>query len=229
MPVTKNTSIPITALSLQLLAPNYYILAFERPPQFEYTAGDWIDLEFFPAVRGGKTYSLSSSPTEPQLSITFRAGLSQLKQRLATMQPGDSATIVQYGNDYDFQLQPARASTLIAGGVGIAPFRSMLKNLSDIHGRADVQLLYLNTTNDFLFQKEINTWQQKQPNLRVEYIATKELSRKKREKQMTSLLTDTNRQFYIAGSPGMVASTQVLLAKLGVAERDIKTDIFGGY
>ncbi|RYF27236.1 MAG: FAD-dependent oxidoreductase [Chloroflexi bacterium] len=229
MPVTKNVSITAVVASRQLIAPNYHTVYLERPAQFNYAAGDWIDLEFSPAVQGGRTYSLSSSPTEPQLAITFRAGMSQLKQRLASLQSGDGATIVQYGNDYGFQLKPTKASTLIAGGVGIAPFRSMLKNLVDTNGRADVQLLYLNSNDDFLFRHEIETWQQQLSNLRVEYIVTKDLSRKKREKHIASLLNDTNRQFYIAGPPGMVANTQTLLSSIKIAERDIKTDIFGGY
>lgn len=229
MPVVKNVSIPIAVSERLVVAPNYYTLYFDRPAGFNYQSGDWIDLEFSPTVQGGRTYSLSSSPTEPRLSITFRAGMSQLKRRLEAMQPGDTATIVQYGNDYGFQLKPARASTLIAGGVGIAPFRSMLKDMIDTNSKADVQLLYLNTSDDFLFQQEIESWRSMQPRLRVEYIVTKDLSRKKREKLMTSLLTDKNRQQYIAGPPGMVENTQSLLLKLGVASRDIKTDVFGGY
>lgn len=229
MPVVKNVSIPITVSERVVVTPNYYTLYFDRPVGFNYQSGDWIDLEFSPTVQGGRTYSLSSSPTEPRLSITFRAGMSQLKRRLEAMQPGDTATIVQYGNDYGFQLKPARASTLFAGGVGIAPFRSMLKNMIDTSSKADVQLLYLNTSDDFLFQQEIELWRSMQPRLRVEYIVTKDLSRKKREKLMTSLLTDKNRQQYIAGPPGMVENTQSLLLKLGVVSRDIKTDVFGGY
>lgn len=229
MPVTKNTTINIAVKSLVRIAPQYHTLTFERPPQFDYQSGDWIDLAFSPAVTGGRTYSLSSSPTEPDLSITFREGLSPLKRRLGQAIPGDSATIVQYGNDYGFQLRSTKASTLIAGGVGIAPFRSMLKEMADTRGKNDVHLLYLNTTDSFLFATELEQWKALVPNLKIDYIVTKDLSRKKREKILRELINNIHRQFYIAGPPGMVTSSQLLLDSIGVSPRDIKTDVFGGY
>lgn len=228
--VHHNQQIKIVVKSLAQVAPQYLTLTFERPREFTYQAGDWIDIEFDGGeLRGGKTYSLSSSPTEADMTITFKEGLSPLKKALASVRVGDTLTIVQYGNDYGFQLNETKASTLIAGGVGIAPFRSMIKEMVDQGYKNNVELIYLNQTDSFLFHDELLVWKQQLPSLTVHYIVTKDLRRKQREKTMRALITDTNRRYYIAGPPGMVMSTTACITEIGVQERNIKIDSFGGY
>lgn len=228
--VHKDQHIVITVTSIRPDTPGYWSVVFERPAGFVFEAGDWIDLEFpVGKLKGGYTYSIASSPTEPHMMITFREGLSPFKKALRAVRSGDTLCIKQYGNDYGFQLQNNRSSVLIAGGVGVAPFRSMLKEMYDTKTRNDVGLIYLNQNENFLFQEELDTWRKKLPNISIDYIATKELSRKKREKHLRTLIANTEQHFYIAGPPGMVDSTQKFLADLGVKDRNVKTDIFGGY
>lgn len=228
--VHKNLHIDLVVKSLISETPDYWSIFFHRPVNFHYEAGDWIDIEF-PGVEsgGGKTYSLSSSPTDPDLRITFREGVSPLKKALRGTKPGDKLVITQYGNDYGFQLRANKSSVLIAGGVGIAPFRSMLKEMFDQNSKNSVQLIYLNQTEEFLFKEQLEEWKNSLPNLKIDYVATQELNRKKREKLLISLIGNPSQQFYIAGPPGMVESTTRLIASLGVQDRDVKTDIFGGY
>ena len=48
-------------------------VVFDRPIGFAFEAGDWMDVDFADtSYPGGKTYSLSSSPTENELVISFR-------------------------------------------------------------------------------------------------------------------------------------------------------------
>ena len=82
--------------------PQHLSVVFDRPRGFDYEAGDWIDLAFDDDLRGGRTYSLSSSPTEPDLMITFKEGQSEIKKALAGAAPGDRMRITAYGNDYEF-------------------------------------------------------------------------------------------------------------------------------
>lgn len=228
--VHKDQNIELVVKDLKQETPYYWSLIFHRPHGFQFEAGDWIDIEFpGQELAGGKTYSLSASPTEADMMVTFREGLSPLKRTIVGSKSGDKLRITQYGNDYGFQLRQNKSSTLIAGGVGIAPFRSMLKEMLEQGGKNTVRLIYLNQNEHFLFKEELDTWARTLPNLTIHYVVTKELSRKKREKLITSLITDTNQQFYISGPPGMVTSNVSLLGALGVTTRNIKTDVFGGY
>lgn len=132
MPVTKKVHIGLTVLRSQQIGDNGMSIYFERPIGFDFEAGDWIDIDFADtSLNGGKVYSLSSSPTDSELAISFRIGISPFKRQLQTVKPGDKLYISQYGNDYGFQLNDKRSSVLIAGGIGIAPFRSMVKELYD--------------------------------------------------------------------------------------------------
>lgn len=228
--VHKDVNIELVVKTLKIETPGHLSLAFEHPRNFTYEAGDWIDIEFRDAVyRGGKTYSLASSPTEPDLFITFREGISPLKKALAAAKPGDALRIVQYGNDYGFHLRDNRSSVLIAGGIGIAPFRSMLKGMADQHDKHSVRLIYMHKSDDFIFHKELEEWQSQLANLQIDYVVTENMKRKDREKLLRQISGDQAQQYYIAGPEGMVASTRMHLLSNGIDKRHIKVDSFGGY
>ena len=228
--VYKNVTIHLVVLRTEQLDPTTLSVYFTRPAGFDYEAGDWIDVNFYDETpSGGITYSLSSSPTEPELAITFRTGISAFKRRLQTLQPGDTMYISQYGNDYGFHLKSNRMSVLIAGGIGIAPFRSMLKDLADTGAKNDVQLIYLNKGPVYTFASEIKSWTDELPNLSVALIDTSELNRKKREKLLLGAIKKDAHHYFIAGPEGMVESTEHLLIDSGVGVKDIRIDSFGGY
>lgn len=228
--IYKNTQIRLTVQQAVQVDATCMTVFFNRPIGFTYEPGDWIDLNFYDGnPKGGITYSLSSSPTEDNLAITFKNGLSPFKKRLQSLQPSNEMYISQYGNDYDFHLKENRSSVLIAGGIGIAPFRSMLKEMSDTDSRNDVQLLYINKGTSFTFANEIDGWSKRLTNIEVVYIDTNELSRKKREKLLTSMI-NTATYYFIAGPEGMVESTEHLLVDaLGISPKYIRIDSFGGY
>lgn len=203
---------------------------FKRPINFIYKAGDWVDIEFAGmSLTGGNTYSLSSAPTERELAISFRGGISPFKQKLQTVEPGDKIFVSRFGNSYDFHLKDKKSSVLIAGGIGIAPFRSMLKELYDMGGMYNVQLIYLNKNDNFLFRNELEKWDLKLPNLTVAYVVTEELNRKSREKLILSIIKNTAHNYYIAGPEAMVENTEHLLLESGVNIKDIRIDSFGSY
>lgn len=228
--VHKNVRIELAVKVLRQDNSECTTVVFEQPIDFNYEAGDWIDIDFADtSYRGGKTYSLSSSPTEGELAISFRAGISPFKKKLQTVKPGDTMYIRQYGNDYGFHLKDNRSSVLVAGGIGIAPFRSMLKEMFDMRIKSKVQLIYLNKNNNFLFKTELDKWKHTLPNISIEYIETKDLNRKVREKLVLSLIKDTTYNFYIAGPEAMVENTEHLLLDNGVNIKNIRIDSFGTY
>ena len=230
MAVTKNQHIELTVTRTRQEQPLYWSVYFKRPENFIFEAGDWIDIGFEGrTLKGGITYSISSSPLESDLRITFREGISEFKRALQSVKPGDRLFISQYGNDYGFQLKENRSSVLIAGGVGIAPFRSMLQEMHENRDKNDVLLIYLNQSDQFLFKTELETWSGSLPNLTISYIVTKDINRKKREKLILSLIKNQNQNFYISGPTGMVESNEHLLIDSGVQVRNIRIDSFGGY
>jgi len=230
MAVTKNQSISLRVIKREAEINGHWSVYFSRPANFVFETGDWIDLGFdAKQLDGGITYSISSSPTESDIRITFKHGVSEFKKALQSLDPGSQLVISQFGNSYKFVLNKNQSSVLIAGGVGIAPFRSMIKEMYDNKDTNEVSLLYVNQSEDLLFKDELDIWSRALPNLRIEYICTKDLNRKKREKLIRSLIRRVDQNFYISGPPGMVDSNEHLLIDMGVKVENIRIDIFGGY
>jgi ferredoxin-NADP reductase len=228
--VTRDQHIELTVNRIETDLPGYLSIYFKRPIHFTFDAGDWIDIQFQgQELKGGVTYSISSSPTEDDIRISFREGISEFKRALQAVKKNDRLFITQYGNDYGFQLKKNRSSVLVAGGIGIAPFRSMLKEMYDNGDKNEVTLIYLNQNENFLFKNELDHWSESLPNLSISYISTKEINRKKREKLILSLIKNRDQNFYISGPPGMVESNEHLLIDNGVQIRNIRIDSFGGY
>ena len=221
--------IELTVKEVRAETPQHVSVVYERPRGFDYEPGDWVDLDFGTEFKGGKTYSLSSSPTEPDLMVTFKEGLSQVKIALAGSAPGDNIRITAYGNDYEFHLNEHRNSVLIAGGVGVAPFRSMLKEMVDRQSLGQVEMVYLNQSDDFLFKDEFDTWQRQLANAHIDYVMTKGLKRKDREKLLRDVISVDAHHYFIAGPEGMIESTEALLDTMSVNHDDIRIDSFGGY
>lgn len=228
--IMTNQHIELIAKRLEIDQENYLSVYFNRPANFVFEAGDWIDIQFQDRkLNGGITYSISSSPTESDIRVSFRQGISEFKKALQFVEPNDHLFISQYGNDYGFQLKKNQSSVLIAGGVGIAPFRSTLKEMYDNGDTNDITLIYLNQNDTFLFKDELDKWAKQLPNISIEYISTKEINRKKREKLILSLIKNVNQNFYISGPPGMVETNEHLLLDSGVPVKNIRIDSFGGY
>lgn len=228
--VHRNQDIKLVVVRTLALDDEIMLVYFVRPAGFEYEAGDWMDINFRAGnPKGGITYSFSSSPTESELAITFKVGISPFKKALQSLQPNDVLFISQYGNDYNFYLKENRSSVLIAGGIGIAPFRSMLKNMADNQTKGEVQLLYINKGQNYVFAKEIDSWKKSMSNLIVDYIDTSGLNRKKRQELLLGTIDMTAHHYFIAGPEDMVESTEHLLIDRGVAIRDIRIDSFSGY
>lgn len=208
-------------------------LVFEKPRGLTFEAGDWLDIRFpVPEFSVGKTYSFASAPTEPDLMIAFKKGVSPFKKALANVQPGETMLITQYGSN-GFLLDRRHQAVFIAGGIGIAPFRSMIKELVDSHRQLDMTLLFSNHCNAFPFRAELEAWQRMYPSFKTAFIATNEEGRLTRKRLQEYLerngIDRLTPQYYLAGSPQMVQSCEHHLRDLGIEKNRVKTDSFEGY
>ena len=225
----ENVDIPILVKAVRQETPGHLSLVFARPRGFEYEPGDWIDLGFDRELSGGRTYSFSSGPTEPDLVITFKEGQSGVKRTLQSASTGDLFRITAYGNDYEFSLRPHRNSVLIAAGVGVAPFRSMIATMADRSSADAAHLIYLNRTADFLFREEFDSWQRQLPAVTIDFVVTQGLKSKERRRLLAGCVDNSAHYYYIAGPPAMIESTEVVLMDAGVDHGDIRIDSFDGY
>ncbi len=219
-------------------ASNVLSLIFEKPIGFQFYPAQFIDVSVdLPAGRQGiknpdnsRIYSLSSSPTEDFLMITFKKGISDHKKKLQTLKPGDKVSITHPNGTYT--LDESSPAVMLAGGVGIAPHRSMIKFAVDQKLNIPITLFYSNSTDDFLFKKELEEWKKLYPKLVIHYIIpikTGRIDEFTLKESAEFLLKNRECIYYLAGSPNFVASMNQTLLHIGQDSTNIRLDSFDGY
>lgn len=224
-------NIPLTVKELRSEAADCLSIVYERPRGFIYESGMWMDVRFLSEELSiGRTFSFSSSPTEPDLMITFKRGISPFKKSMETVEPEDVMLITQYGSN-GFTLDRKSKSVFIAGGVGIAPLRSIIKEGIDRHDELNIKLICVNRTDDFPFRRELEQWQQIDGSLNVRYVVSGKEGRLT-EAKLRRYLDGSDiaeAKYYVAGPPGMVSNYESMLWSLQVEGDNILTDSFRGY
>ena len=211
---------------------------FPRPAALEYKAGQF----FFITLKADgrelkKHFSFSSSPTEKaHIEFTKKLSDSDFSTALKALKPGDWARIDAPYGKFTFEGEHEKIG-LLAGGIGITPFKSICQYCTDMHLDTKVTLLYGNRTeNDIAFRKELETLQQQNRNLKVVLILNEADSN---WKGATGLITANmikkeipdykETTFYTCGPPKMVEIMKKLVTQMGLPEVQLKREYFTGY
>lgn len=192
--------------------------------------------------RGNRRYfTLASSPTEDtlRLGVKFYPGGSSFKDAMKRM---DNRTFVSAGSlSGDFTLPDDTSEKLafIAGGIGITPYRSMVKYLLDMNEPRDVTLLYSERKPESVAYRDVFDTAVRELGMKVVYTLTERGSVPASWTGQRGFVTADmisqqipdymERTFYVSGPHAMVTGTRDNLRKLGVARHRIKTDFFPGY
>jgi ferredoxin-NADP reductase len=212
-------------------AEGIYSYIFALPPKFKFKAGqymEWTVAQNKPDSRGNRRYlTIASSPTEPGVMFTVKeppAKKSAFKQKLNQLKPGEVILASDLSGSFILPGKADKKLAFLAGGVGITPFRSMIKYLIDSDQKRDIALLYSAATPD-----EISFQNLFKAAARLDIKAiynTGSLD----EAKIRTLLPDYNqRTFYVSGPYGFVQAMHQNLIKLGVSNSKIITDYFPGY
>ncbi len=182
-------------------------------------------------LRGNRRYfTVASSPTESEVHLgsKFYEKPSTFKQDLLALNIGDKIFAGQLAGDFVLPDDQNKKLVFIAGGIGITPFRSMIKYLIDKNEKRDIVLFYSVKTEDEIAYKEVID-QANSVGVKVVYIITDKVGFLDAEKIKNNVTDLNDRTFYISGPRGMVVAFEKLLKDLGVSRTMIKTDFFPGY
>lgn len=211
-------------------AEGIYSYVFSAPKNFHFRAGQYMQWTLSAPrsdSRGNRRYlTISSSPTEPELafSVKLPPKPSTFKQHLESLKPGDNIFASYLAGSFILPDDPSKKLALVAGGVGITPFRSMIKSLVDSREQRDIAVLYsANKPEELAFQDLL---------AQAKAVGLKNLSAAGLIDKATILkcLPDyKERTFYVSGPYLFVQSIKKTLNELGVAPAQVKTDYFPGY
>jgi len=210
-----------------------------------YTAGQFITI-YFPETKTpeGKSYTFSSAPHEDTCNITIK-NVGEFSGHLCSLKIGDTINAsLPYGffsSDY-----PEDELILIAGGIGITPFRSMVKDIVDghlplfvedahPHKKRNIHIFHsAKTISDLVFKNELEELSEKYSNLKITYHLTQELNVPEGMKKgrinipiiLNSLEKTTDKEFLVCGSISFVRDIWKALRDQGISEDRIYTEAF---
>ena len=140
-----------------------FVIEVDEP--FEFRAGQSCDLTLVnPPHEDGKgstrTFSITSAPSEsPRLMFVTRQTGSSFKRSLEDGPLGMAIEVDGPWGSFVLHDDAARPAVLLAGGIGITPFRSMIKDAVERRLAHAITLLYSNRTqSSAAFFSDFVTW-----------------------------------------------------------------------
>lgn len=222
----------MTLIERREIAKNIIELTFAPDKQFSFAPGqylEWTLLHASPDARGVRRFfTIASSPTEKEikLGVKLSAPSSSFKKELSDLKSGERVFAGQLAGDFTLPRDKNRKLAFIAGGIGITPYRSMIKYLIDKKERRDIFLLYAIKKEEEIAYRYLFIEAESKIGLKAEYVLSKLID--------SSLMQDKlpdwrERIFYVSGPDAMVRTHKIMLRKMGVARKNILTDYFPGY
>ena len=215
-----------------------------------YTAGQYAYFDIGGVKNDSKGptrhFTIASSPTENFIMISTRIRDTPYKKRLESLE--EETTVNVRGPEGKFVLHDdySKSAVFLSGGIGVTPFRSMIKNATDRRLPVKIALFDSNRNEqNILYKDEFDEWANINQNLVIVYTITGEdqssppASEWKGERgridksMLAKYLTKEelgNSIYYTCGPPGMIDAMQTLLQQdLQIPKERIMVEVFTGY
>ena len=226
------------------LAPAVVEFAFKPSQPLAFKPGQYMEVTLDhqqPDSRGNRRYfTVASSPTEPalRLGVRFYKDGSSFKRALNRVDGKTRLIAGQIAGDFTLPTDSREKLVFIAGGIGITPFRSMLKYLLDTGERRDIVLIYANKTVEEIVYRDILEMALTRLGVKIFYTLTDQaaiprnwpgLRGRINEQMILRTIPDYDeRTFYLSGPPEMVRATEQALKNMRISGSQIKKDFFPG-
>lgn len=242
--------IPVAAfraklLSRSVVAEGTMAFHFARPSGFTFKAGQAADLTLLNPAEidsegNTRTFSIASPPFEDQLTFTTRMRETAFKRSLKVAPTGTEIHITQPSGSFTLHKNANKPAVFLAGGIGITPFLSIVRQADHDRLPHKLSLFYSNRRpEDAPFLEILEKLEKTNLNFRLVATMT-EMSRSTRAWRgntgfisgamlATQLGSLQGPIYYVAGPPPMVAAMREMLVGAGVDEDDMRTEEFAGY
>jgi ferredoxin-NADP reductase len=211
---------------------------FPRPPDLIYKPGQYFIITI---KQDNKElthhFSFSSSPTEKKhFEFTKKLTDHEYSLALKSTKIGDWARIDAPYGQFTFDGEFPKIA-LLAGGIGITPFISIIKNATDKRLDAKITLFYgCRTENDIAFREELESMQNENKNLKMVCVVNQPSSQWTGEtgiitaEMIKKALSDYKENvFFTCGPPPMVEAMETIIESLGLSKNQMKQEYFTGY
>jgi ferredoxin-NADP reductase len=236
---------PVYQLKLierKVVALNTMEFLFEKPIGFIFKPGQYggftlINSPEIDAQGITRRFSLLSAPHDPHIAMTTRIQTSAYKRVLKDLPLGSEIKFAGPVGNFTLHTTPALPAIFIAGGIGITPFYSMIRDA--IHSASTQQMLlfYGNQSyNDAAYLPELQQLNDENANFKlIPTLVNADptwqgelgfISANMLQKYIDDSLAPI---YYVCGTPAMVKAVQEMLYTLNIHEERIKIEDFPGY
>jgi ferredoxin-NADP reductase len=202
---------------------------FEKPEEFEFEAGQFFNFTLLipgeTDLEGNtRTLSIASAPHERNVMVAMRLRTTAFKRTLNSLPLRNST----------------RPAVLLAGGIGITPFRGLVWSEAESLSARRILVFYsVRVPEEAAFLEELQ--EMEQFNRRYKLICTVTQPEKSRMswpgetgrismEMLSKWIPDLSVPiYYIAGPSEMVTGVRQMLIGAGIAEEDIRAEEFYGY
>lgn len=203
-------------------------------PKPSFISGQFITI-YFPelGIAEGKAYSISSPPHEDALSVSVKE-LGAYSKKISSMDVGSTLRATgPYG--FFYSEEEETHLVMIAGGIGIAPFRSLILSCLAVNEKRRLTLYYsVPSLADAAFVDELFSLQEKHQNFSLTLHSTQEVPGRKDVHQgristgdlFQEYEQDQNTEYLVCGSIPFVRDMWKGLKEKGVPEEKIYTEAF---
>jgi ferredoxin-NADP reductase len=190
-----------------------------------------------------REFTIASSPTEEFIQITIRMRELSIFKNLLNNLEIDSE--VEANGPFGSFIFPTINSSLLtinyflAGGIGITPFRSMIKYNIDRKLGIKMHLIYSNSDSEFVFKEELDQLQKENDFIKIKYIDSSvdgRIDKLKIEELignwklvMRFSFAIGNCAFSAVGPNAFVNSMEDILEDMKIPQDQIHTEKFTGY
>lgn len=170
-------------------------------------------------------FTVSSAPSEGTMNISTRVSQSLFKQALHSMKPGDIIETHDLGGDFVWEEEPTTGHevVLVAGGIGITPFRSMLVERDAVGKSIAATLLYFNRNDEIPFDGLLTELSDRHPEFRYVPIVGTPISG---DAILDRVQVAQGLTVFLSGPEPMVESVGTELKSRGI---HVRQDWFPGY
>ena len=235
----------VSVKNRQEIAHGTMAFHLEKPPGFHFKAGQALDVTLIDPTEtdpegNSRAFSIVSPPYADDLVVATRMRDTPFKRFLKTVSLGTRVRVDGPSGSFTLHNNHAKPGVFLAGGIGITPFVSILRQAGKDKLPHKLYLFYSNRRpEDAAFLEDLEALVRQNSGFHLVATMTRmekssrewkgEIGKINREMLVKHIPALQGPIYYLAGPSAMVTGMRNVLVGAAVDEDDIRTEEFAGY
>ena len=232
---------PYVLREIKKLTPTVSSFLFKAQDgtSIDFTPGMFAMLQYKNQATGeaiARAFSIANAPPSDHLEFIIALIHGRFTSKLDAAKEGDTYYVSAPYGQFKFDINSSPKFLFLAGGTGIAPFMSMLRQAKQLGSQMDSYMIYSTRyANELIYKEELDEYS-KNPKFRVAITVTRPQQGDGWTGQTGHVNADMiakdcpdfkERISYICGPPAFVKALKDALTSLGVDQKNIKAEMWG--